>query len=324
MEMLTLARTPLASLPTPLERLPRLGESLGGLDLWVKRDDLTGLAFGGNKTRKLEYLLAAAQAAKGDCLVTCGAAQSNHCRQTAAAAARSGMACTLVLRGDPPSAVNGNLLLDQLLGARLVWAGQRPLAEAQAAAIDDLRGAGKNPYAIPYGGSSPLGAAAYSSALAELLAQGSPPDWIVHASSSGGTQAGLLAGAAWTGFAGRILGISVDRTASDLRPAVLSLAEETAALLPSRRAIRLDDVLVRDEYLGEGYGVLSDLEQDAIERFARLEGILLDPVYTGRAAGGLLDLARRGEFQPGERVVFWHTGGGPALFAYAERLGRPL
>ena len=322
MHSLGMPRIPLAALPTPLDHLPRLGEALGGVDLWLKRDDLTGLAFGGNKTRKLELLLAAAQAAGADTLVTCGAPQSNHCRQTAAAAAHLGMACTLVLRGAPPTRINGNVLLDQLLGAHLLWTGERPLTETQEAAIEELRAAGRKPYPIPYGGSSPLGAAAYAAALQELLAQGPPPDWIVLASSSGGTQAGLLAGAAWTGYPGRILGISVDRPSSEFRPAILALAEETAELLPASRSLRLDEVLVLDDYLGQGYAVLSPVEQDAIRLFARLEGVLLDPVYTGRAAGGLIDQARRGRFPPNQRVVFWHTGGTPALFAYAEALSQ--
>jgi D-cysteine desulfhydrase len=324
MQSLGLPRVPLAALPTPLDPLPRLGEALGGMDLWLKRDDLTGLAFGGNKTRKLELLLAAAQAAGADTLVTCGAPQSNHCRQTAAAAARLGLACTLVLRGGPPPHINGNVLLDQLLGARLIWTGERPLAETQDAAIDHLRAAGRKPYPIPYGGSSPLGAAAYAAALQELLAQGPPPDWIVLATSSGGTQAGLLAGAAWLGYAGSILGISVDRSSAEIRPAILALAEETAGLLPASRGLRLDEVLVQDDYLGQGYAVLSPVEQDAIHLFARLEGVFLDPVYTGRAAGGLMDQARRGRFQPNQRVVFWHTGGTPALFAYAEALSQEV
>jgi len=318
-----LPRIALGHFPTPVTALPRLSAWLDGIDLWIKRDDLTGLAMGGNKTRKLELLLAEAEAQGARTLVTRGAAQSNHCRQTAAAAAARGLQSILVLRGEPPVSVNGNLLLDQLLGARLVWThGRDPqfvleqtVSEAEA---DHLR-----PYLVPYGGSSPLGASAYALALEECLAQGPAPAWIVAASSSGGTQAGLVAGARLLGFKGKILGISVDMSSAALRTEVARLATEVCALFGNPSHVSPDDILVDDRFAAPGYAVLTAVERKAIDVFARQEGILLDPVYTGRAAGGLLTLAREGGFGAGEKVMFWHTGGTPALFAYAAELGSP-
>ena len=315
----SLPRVPLAHLPTPVEPLPRLSERLGqGLTLLVKRDDQTGLAFGGNKTRKLELLVAQARTEGATRLLTTGAVQSNHCRQTAAAAARMGMACTLVLAGEP-EAPSGNLFLDRLLGAEIVWTTRERRDADLRAAFEAAKAAGERPFLIPYGGSSPTGAAAYAYALEELLAQGVQPDFIVLASSSGGTQAGLVAGARLLGYTGRILGVSVDEPAEVLRPRVADLASEVCALLGSPQRIAADEVWVEDAYAKPGYGVLTEREVDAIRTFARTEGLLLDPVYTGRAAGGLLDMAQRGVFPPGSAVLFWHTGGTPGLFAERYR-----
>jgi D-cysteine desulfhydrase len=241
-------RVPLAQLPTPVARLSRLTASMGGAELWIKRDDQTGLAFGGNKTRKLEFLVADAQSRGSATLVTRGALQSNHCRQTAAAAAACGLQSILVLRGDPPDSVNGNLLLDYLLGARLVWTrGRDPetvlhetFAQAEA---DSLR-----PYLVPYGGSNALGASAYAAALEEVLAQGPTPEWMILASSSGGTQAGLVAGARLLGYAGKILGISVDLSAADLRAKVGALATEVCAHLGRPTTIHAYEILVEDRF----------------------------------------------------------------------------
>lgn len=313
--MKSLARLPLAQLPTPLEAMPRLSAALGGPQLWVKRDDQTGLGLGGNKTRKLETLCAAALAAGADTLITAGAIQSNHCRQTAAAAARLGLACSLVLAGDPPVRPSGNLLLDGLFGAEIVWTSFAERPAALQATEAELRARGKHPYLIPYGGSSPLGAAAYAYALEELLAQGAPPDWIVFASSSGGTQAGLIAGARLLGYPGRILGISVDEPAVELQAKVAALVTDTAELLGQPVSLTPEEVLVNADYLGAGYAVMGEAEAEAIRLFARHEGLLVDPVYTGRAAAGLIDLIHRGHFTKDETVLFWHTGGAPALFA---------
>ncbi|HEC36360.1 MAG TPA: D-cysteine desulfhydrase family protein [Anaerolineae bacterium] len=309
----------IAHLPTPLEPLPRLTAQLGGPQLWVKRDDQTGLATGGNKTRKLEFLVAEALAQGADTLITCGAAQSNHARQTAAAAAKFGLACRLVLRGEEPPQAQGNLLLDRLLEAEIVWAGDASLTERMEEVAADLKTHGRQPYVVPYGASNPVGASGYVAAMEELLAQcaqkGLHFDHIVLPSSSGGTQAGLAVAARARGYDGRILGISVDLRADALRHILTDLATGTAEHLGLRLAFAPEDFIVEEGYLGGGYGVVSDLEREAIRTAARTEGLLLDPVYTGRAFGGLLDLIRRGGFSPEERVLFWHTGGTAGLFA---------
>jgi D-cysteine desulfhydrase family pyridoxal phosphate-dependent enzyme len=312
----------IAHLPTPVEALPRLSAILGGPELLVKRDDLTGLGFGGNKTRKLEFLLGEALSEGAQTLITAGAVQSNHCRQTAAAAARFGLECILVLAGEPPSRPSANTLLDQLLGAEIVWSAPSEREPVLKQVFDQARAAGRRPCLIPYGGSSPTGAAAYALALQELLEQGTRPDWIVFPSSSGGTQAGLVAGAGIYGYEGKILGISVDEPAQELKARVAGLAAETANLLGHRLVFSPDKILVNDDYLGQGYGVLGQREIEAIQQFARMEGLLLDPVYTGKAAGGLVDLVGREYFTAGQQVLFWHTGGTPALFAdqYREML----
>ncbi|MCC7362584.1 MAG: D-cysteine desulfhydrase family protein [Anaerolineales bacterium] len=319
-------RARLAHLPTPLAPLPRLSAALGGPRLWVKRDDLTGLAAGGNKTRKLEFLVGAALAQGADMLLTAGAAQSNHCAQTAAAAARHGLRCGLVLRGTPPAALSGNLILDTLYGAELIWAGDRPreavLAEAEAAA----RAAGHRPYAFPIGGSTPVGATGYVLAMAELAEQsaalGVTFDRIVFASSSGGTHAGLVVGASLTGFAGQVLGVSIDHGAGELQAHVADLATRTARLLGRADTYAPAHVSANSDYLGGGYAVIGDAEREALRLFAQTDGLVLDPVYTGRAAAALIGLARPGAFAPTENVLFWHTGGTAALYAYgAETLG---
>jgi D-cysteine desulfhydrase len=288
------------------------------------------LATGGNKARKLEFLVADARAAEADALITGGAAQSNHARQTAAAAAKFGFACRLVLRGEEPSRVQGNLLLDWLLGAEVVWAGERPLAEAMAQVAEELQAAGRRPYVIPYGGSNPIGASGYVAAMEEVLAQcagqGLRFDHIVLASSSGGTQAGLAVGARALGdvnglFGGHILGISVDQPADVLQRMLADLTTATAGHLGLGFTFAPEDFDVNDDYLGGGYGVVGDLERAALRTMASTEGIILDPVYTGRAFGGLLDLIHRGAFQASERVLFWHTGGTAGVFAYGGEIG---
>ena len=315
-----LPRVKLAHLPTPIHPLRRLSTELGGPQLWVKRDDMTGLAFGGNKVRKLEFLLAEAQAQNARTLITRGAIQSNHCRQTAAAAACQGLDCILVLTGNPPQTTTGNTLLDQLLGAQIVWTEDRDPEITLQEICEQADSDGRQPYLIPYGGSNPVGASAYSAAMAELMEQNTPIDRIVFATSSGGTQAGMIVGASRYGYTGKITGISVDPVATIIKPRIAALATETGSLLNHPLEITADQVEVNDSYLGGGYGVVSDLERKAIRLFAQQEGLLLDPVYTGRAAGGLIDLIRSGEIGSEERVLFWHTGGTPALFAYAEEL----
>jgi D-cysteine desulfhydrase family pyridoxal phosphate-dependent enzyme len=331
MTLKTLPRLPLAHLPTPLEPLSRLRSALQAEDparpvplLLVKRDDQTGLASGGNKTRKLEYLLAEALAGEADTVLTVGAPQSNHCRQTAAAAARAGLRCVLVLGGNAPQLEGGNLLLDRLLGAEIVWAGEQDRLALLAETAQAQAASGHRPYVITYGGSSPVGAAGYAVALQELLEQAGRGGWtvddVVVASSSGGTQAGMAVGAWAARFQGQLHGISIDRRAGEFQPALAELAMQTASLLGVSHAFRAEEMIVHDSYLGGGYGVLGDPEREAIRLLAASEGLLADPVYTGRALAGLFDLIRQSRFGAEETVVFWHTGGLPALFAYAEQL----
>lgn len=322
-----LPRVTIAHLPTPLEPLPRLSQRLGGPELWLKRDDQTGLAGGGNKTRKLEFLAAAALAANADTLITGGAPQSNHCRQTAAAAAKLGLRCVLVLAGQPAEAT-GNILLDHLLGAELVWAGNAARDDAMQAAVERQQALGYRPYLIPYGGSSPAGAAAYAAAVEELAGQmqalNLPPfDRLVFASSSGGTHAGLAVGARALNLPTQVLGISIDKPLVVLTgETVAGLATDTAALLGLELAFAAGDIAANADYLGGGYGIMAEPEAEAIGLFAQTEGVLLDPVYTGRAAAALIDLIRKGDIGRSERVLFWHTGGLPALFApqYSRQL----
>jgi len=313
--MKTPTRLRIAHLPTPIEPLPRLAEALDGPHLLVKRDDQTGLAFGGNKTRKLEFLVAEAQAQGADTLLSTGAMQSNHCRQTAAAAAKFGFDCILVLVGQPPIQASANLLLDQLFGAKIVWVEKSRRDAFLQETFEKTSAQGKKPYLVPYGGSSPTGALGYVFAMEEFVGQKVKADWIVFASSSGGTQAGLVLGKRVFGYKGQVLGISIDEPQRILQEHVARLASETSERLGQRIEFAADEVLVNDEYAKPGYGVLTGVEREAISLFAKYEGLLLDPVYTGRAAAGLIDLIRKGFFKKDETVLFWHTGGQPALFA---------
>lgn len=324
-----LPRVQLAHLPTAIEYLPNLTKILGGPAIYIKRDDQTGLAFGGNKARKLEFLLADALAQRAQTLITAGAVQSNHCRQTAAAAAKAGLKCVLILFGEKPQTNSGNLLLDRLFGAEVVWASRADRDVVMEDTFQRLSAAGRKPYLIPYGGSNPIGAAGYVHAMEELLnqrnqapLQGELPNWIIAASSSGGTQAGLTLGAKLYQYPGAILGISVDEPADILKNRVADLASATAETLGFAIRITPEEILVNADYLGEGYGVMGEAEREAIRIFAHTEGLLLDPVYTGRAAAGMIDLIRAGKFSRQDRVLFWHTGGAPALFAdrYQNRL----
>jgi 1-aminocyclopropane-1-carboxylate deaminase/D-cysteine desulfhydrase-like pyridoxal-dependent ACC family enzyme len=270
---------------------------------------------GGNKVRKLEFLIAEAQANGARMLVTTGAAQSNHCRQTAAAAAKMGYSCHLVLSRSSDESSNGNLLLDSLFGAEITWCERADREKVLSQVFESEWDAGKRPFLVPYGGSSPIGASAYAMAFSEMVTQGLSPDVIVFPSSSGGTQAGLALGAKIHKSTTRIMGISVDEPMDELKKKVSLLANAAAERMQIYEAVEASEVLVNDHYIGPGYGVLSALERDAIRLFARKEGLLLDPVYTGRAAGGLIDMIQKGVLKSGEQVLFWHTGGIPALFA---------
>ena len=327
MRIESLPRFPLAQLPTPLAKLESLTRALAGPQLLIKRDDQTGLALGGNKTRKLEFLVGHALAQGADTLVTLGAAQSNHCRQTAAAAAQAGLKCELILNGKQLEIPNGNLLLNELLGATTHWI-ERPQRAAKLKALDaELRAAGRKPYLIPVGGSNGVGAVGYVVAMLELVAQlGASQqrvDHIVFGSSSGGTQAGLVLGARLAGFTGSVTGLSIDKNDPEhfeYESEVAQMANECAEYLGSDVRLTQDDIQVVYGYKGEGYGVVGDLEREAIRLMARTEGIILDPVYAGRAFGALVDLIRKRRYQRGETVLFWHTGGTAALFAYAREL----
>ena len=310
----------IAHLPTPIHILQRLTTELAGPELWIKRDDLTGLAFGGNKIRKLEYLLADAQAKGSNMLITAGAPQSNHCRQTAGAAARFGLDCVRVLDGPEISEKSGNLLLDLLFGAKLVWAIDQDLDTALQKTFDSEKEAGNNPYLVPFGGSTAIGSAGYAEAMQEFLGQGLEVDRIISAVTSGGTLAGLLAGARIHGCEGEITAIRIGPYEGGEIDRLATHAKETAALFGDQINLEPSTIDVREDYMAPGYGVLTELERKAIATFARLERILLDPVYTGRTAGGMLDLIRTGEINSKERVLFWHTGGTPALFAYGDEL----
>ncbi len=319
-------RVSLGHFPTPIERLDNLTEALGGPDIYIKRDDCTGLATGGNKTRKLEFLVADALAKGADTLVTQGATQSNHVRQTAAAARKFGLNCHALLErrvantGDDYER-SGNVLLNDLFGCRYEFrpAGLDMNAEAIAYG-EKLADEGLKPYVIPGGGSNPLGALGYVQCALELLEQakerGLGIDRIVHGTGSAGTQAGLLAGLTAAGVDIEVIGVSVNAP-RDLQIAnVHRLACETSELLGVGTEPALDAVKVYDEYVGPGYGRPTPEMVEAITMLAHLEGILLDPVYSGKGMAGLIGLIRQGVLERGETVMFLHTGGSAALFAY--------
>jgi D-cysteine desulfhydrase len=321
-----ISRLHFAHLPTPIEELPRLSDALAGPRILVKRDDQTGLAFGGNKTRKLEFLVAEALDQGARTLISGGAMQSNHCRQTAAAAARFGLECILVLTGELPEKSSANLLLDELFGAKIVAVSDRKDRDRiLRETFDNAVAEGKKLYLVPYGGSSPTGALGYAFAMEELMKQtedfGSL-DWIVFGTSSGGTHAGLVLGQRVFGFKGRVLGISIDESEEWLKTHVSRLASDASEKMGERIEFGPADVLTNANYCEAGYGVLTEAEREAVQLFAKYEGLLLDPVYTGRAAAGMIDLIRKGFFVKDETILFWHTGGQPALFAdrYANQI----
>jgi len=321
-------RLPLAHLPTPLEPLERLSRELGGPRIWVKRDDCTGLAGGGNKTRKLEFLLGEALDRSADTVLTAGAVQSNHARQTAASCARLGLRCELFLEEAAPGRGesyrhSGNLLLDRILGAKVrILPGGVSAETAMGKRAETLRREGRRPYTIPIGGSNAVGALGYVECARELSAQademGLGIDAVVHASASHGTQAGLAVGLAVAGAEARLLGMSVSGSSQQARANAERVAAATCEHLGSPR--RFAELEVDDRFVGEGYGIPTSEGLAAIRLLARLEGLLLDPVYTGKAMAGLVAMVREGSFGPDENVVFLHTGGWPALFAYEEEL----
>jgi L-cysteate sulfo-lyase len=322
-----LPRVRLARLPTPLEEMPRLSDVLGGPKLWIKRDDLTGIAFGGNKERKTEFVMADAIQKGADVIITTGAPQSNHARVTAAAARKLGLKVLLLLRGKEPEEYDGNLLLDNLLGAdiRFVQVDRQQTLQAMEKVAEELKREGHKPYIVPTGASYPTGAVGYVNAMLELITQAEAVnlkiDYIVHASGSGGTQAGLVLANKVLNSKIKILGVCVaPDTAPWLTEKIVSIAKSMATLLDLRKTVTLEDVVLLGDYAGEAYGVLTSEAVEAIRLVAQTEGILLDPVYTSKAMAGLIDLVRRGRFQKDDNVVFIHTGGTPALFVYRKEL----
>ena len=327
MEYNHIPRKSLGFFPTPLIVLNRLSKALDGPTIFMKRDDNTGLALGGNKTRKLEFIMGDALAQGADSVITAGAGQSNHCRQTAAAAASLGLDCHLVLGGEEPEHTIGNLLLDKVFGAHIHWAGANRKGEDIPKIVEQLIQQGKKPYVIPYGGSNELGALAFVEAFKELESQRESIDvsftHIIFASSSGATQAGLMLGKKMLNSPAQIVGINIDKGETDKVPFdqyTLALANSTASLIGADHQFSETDLILNSDYVGEGYGVVGKLENEAIALTAQTEGILLDPVYTGRAMGGLIDMIRSDKIKKTDRVLFWHTGGAPALFAYSNDL----
>lgn len=321
-----LARVSLAHLPTPVEEMTRLRQQLGGGPrLLIKRDDQTGLATGGNKARKLEFLAGDALAQGSDILVTVGGPQSNHCRQTAAAAAKLGLRCALVLSGGETSVRewNGNLLLDELLGAELYWSGDRTREAVAEEVVDQLRSSGAKPYFIPVGGSVPKGAVGYVAAVEELSDQLHERqlrvDRIVFSSGSAGTHSGILVGVKALRLSASVEGIHNDKVGG-LSDKILSLSAATADFLDLDLQIEESDVVLHETYGASGYGVITDAEREAIRILARSEGIIADPIYTGRAVAGLIDLVRKGAISSDETVLFWHTGGVAGLFARSREM----
>ena len=329
-----LPRVRLAHLPTPLEKMERLTAHLagdrGGPALWIKRDDCTGLGLGGNKVRKLEFLLADGMAKGADTVVSGGVIQSNHARQTAAAAAKLGLGCHLALMtGRVPDVdadydATGNILLDRLFGARCTlfdWKSDRNAVIGGL--MDELGRQGKRPYMVPYGGSSALGACGFAAAAVELARQiatmGCRVTHVVHASGSAGTQAGLAVGLSAVAPAIELIGIDIDAEPARVRGDVDRVAGETAKLLGVAPP---PPVTVVAGYAGPGYGIPTQAMVEAVRLGARLEGLVLDPVYSGKGFAGLLDLVRQGRFARSDQVLFWHTGGAPGLFAYRSAFAR--
>jgi D-cysteine desulfhydrase family pyridoxal phosphate-dependent enzyme len=310
---------PLVAHATPVEPMPRLSGLLGGGPrLLIKRDDAIPFAFGGNKVRKLAFVGAHALAEGADTLITAGGVQSNHARATAAVAARLGLKAVLVANGDPPNRPTANALLDTLLGAEIVYVpGRDDRAPAMQRIAQALRGQGRHPYVIPIGASVPLGALGYVQALLELLDQIAPPDAVVHSTSSGGTQAGLIAACRLLQLPTRIIGISADEASRTLQAQVRGIAAGIGELLGADddAPARAEAIEVDDRFVGEGYGIATDASCEAITLAARTEAIFLDPTYTAKAMAGLISYVRQQRFTAGQTVVFWHTGGQVGLFA---------
>ncbi len=323
-------RVSLGHFPTPLEPMPRLTRHLGGPRLLVKRDDCSGLGAGGNKARKLEFVLGDALHRGAGCVITVGALQSNHCRQTAAACARLGLECHLILRRGVPidtAAYNrsGNVLLDGLFGAKITFIPrEQSREETMARLADDLRAQGRRPYAIPVGGTNLEGDLGYVACAQELHAQceadGIAATHVLVATGTGGTQAGLVAGLHALGNPARVVGVSVEGKEAQQEKIVFQNAAEAAQAVGAGTPLPEDAVEVAGGFYGPGYGLPTPGMREALELAARLEGLILDPVYTGKAMAGLIGLVRQGALTARDTVIFMHTGGLPGLFAYPDVL----
>lgn len=325
MQLSRIPRVRLAAVPTALEEMPRLSQVLGGPRLFIKRDDCTGLALGGNKARKLEFLIADALAQGADTVITTGGPQSNHARMTAAAAARYGLKPVLVLTGQAPDSLAGNLLLDKLFGATVSFTDSDDEFVAAAAmekVAADLRAQGKRPYIVPLGGSSPLGTLGYIAAMRELVSQaedlGIAFDRIYITSGSGGTHGGVVLGNKLFNYGAHVSGISVSRTRAAAEERVLTTIQSCINEFKLPVSVSPADVEVDDRFVGPGYAKITDGGQEAIRLLASCEGIVADPVYTGKTLAGLIGHVREGRIGHAENVLFWHTGGAPALFVYNE------
>lgn len=331
MDLSLFPRIQLGHFPTPLEPMANLSALLGGPRLWVKRDDCTGLSTGGNKTRKLEFLMAEAVALRADVVITQGATQSNHARQTVAAAAKLGMKCHILLEDrtgskDPDYTDNGNVLLNRLHGATVEHrAGGSNMQQEMELVAERLKSEGLRPYVIPGGGSTPVGALGYASAAMELVSQaagrGLRIDHLVHATGSAGTQAGLVAGLHAINSDMKLLGIGVRAPREKQETMVYDLACRTAEHMRLRGGVPREAVQANCDYVGAGYGLPTPGMLEAVELLARTEGLLLDPVYSGKGMAGLIDLIRKGHFKATDNVVFLHTGGSVALFGYGQAFG---
>ena len=323
-------RVSLAHLPTPLEYLPRLSKHLGGPDIYVKRDDCTGLGTGGNKTRKLEFLVADAIEKKADVIITQGAVQSNHARQTAAAACKVGMECELIFEkrvedADDAYKLSGNVLLDRIFGANISEVDKgSDMNAAMEALAEELRGKGKTPYIVPGGGSNVIGALGYIDCALEFMSQanrdGLVIDHVVHATGSAGTQAGLIVGLKATSSNIPLLGIGVNAPKDAQEEKVWKLAVETADYVGAPGCVQREDIVANCDYVGDGYGVPTESMNDAVMLLARLEGLLFDPVYSGKGLAGMIDLITTGYFAGAKSIVFIHTGGSVGLFGYSAQL----
>lgn len=307
--------------PTPLHALKNLSAAYPNYHLFIKRDDQTGLATGGNKTRKLEYLIQQVLDHGCDVVITAGAQQSNHCRQTAAACAMAGLKCHLMLGGEEPASYDGNLLLSKILGATIRFAGENRKGERIPALKKELEEQGHSVYVIPYGGSNIWGALGFVHAIKELKQQLETQrlaiDYIFFASSSGGMQAGLTLGLDLYDLAAKLVPINIDKTATkglSLEEVVLNIVKVGAKRLGLEKNYQLQDIPLNKDYDKAGYGVVTAQEKEAIQTLAQTEGILLDPVYTGRAFYGMLDILKEKKIPTSSNVLFWHTGGLPALF----------